>query len=129
MRSRQRIWTFIALGLAAIIIIAISVALGPVRKLGEFGRAESVKGYWASLQKFERQKGRYPKDQAEIAAFFHTTEDSEPVEYVPPRDGSGDAVILWWKDKTIFGVRVGITKSGVVVKQGSRTSQMHRTPR
>ena len=117
MRSRRRIWFLITLGLAAIIIAGIGVALGPVRKVGEFGRAESVKGYWASLQEFEKRKGRYPKDSAEIAAFFHTTAGSEPVEYVSPRDGSGDEVILWWKDKTIFGVRVGITKSGVIVKQ------------
>ena len=117
MRSRRRIWTIIALGLAAIIIVAIGVAVGPVRKVGEFGRAEAVKGYWASLQEFEKQKGRYPKDNAEIAAFFHTTADSEPVEYLPPGHGTADEVILWWKDKTVFGVRVGITKSGVIVKK------------
>jgi len=107
----------IALGLAAIIIAAIGVAVGPVRKIGEFGRAEAVKGYWASLQEFEKQKGRYPKDNAEITAFFRTRQDSESVEYVPPRDGSADDVILWWKDKTVFGVRVGITKSGPIVKK------------
>jgi hypothetical protein len=117
MRSRRRIRTLIALGLAAVVIAAIGVALGPVRKVGEFVRAESVKGYWASMQEFEKQKGRYPKDNAEIAAFFHTTAGSEPVEYVPPRDGNGDEVVLWWKDKTVFGVKVGITKSGVIVKQ------------
>jgi hypothetical protein len=98
-------------------VIAIGVVAGPVRKMGEFGRAEAVKGYWASLQEFEKQKGRYPKDNAEIAAFFHTVADSEPIEYVPPRDGSGDEVILWWKNKMIFGVRVGINKSGIIVKK------------
>ena len=117
MRSRRRIWSIIALGLAVIIIAAIGAAVGPVRKVSEFVRAEHVKGYWASLQEFEKQKGRYPKDNAEIAAFFHAAADSEPVEYVPPRDGSGDEVVLWWKDKTVFGVRVGITKSGLIVKQ------------
>jgi hypothetical protein len=117
MKSRRRIWTFIVLGLAVVILAAIGVALGPVRKISEFGRAESVKGYWAGLQEFEKQKGRYPKDNAEIGAFFHIAADSEPVEYVPPHEASGDEVILWWKDKTMFGVRVGITKSGLIVKQ------------
>jgi hypothetical protein len=101
----------------AIIIATIGVAVGSLRKLGQFGRAEAVKGYWASLQEFEKQNGRYPKDSTEIAAFFHTGGGSEPVEYVPPSDGGGDEVILWWKDKTIFGVRIGITKSGAIVKK------------
>jgi hypothetical protein len=118
MRQRRRIWTIIALGVAAVsVVVAIGVAVGPVRKVGELGRAEAVKGYWASLQEFEKQKGRYPNDNAEIAAFFHTAADSEPVEYVPPSGGTGDEVILWWKDKTVFGVRVGITKSGEIVKK------------
>ena len=117
MRSRWRLRTNVALGLMAIIIAMFGVAVGPLRKLGEFGRAEAVKGYWASLQAFEKQNGRYPKDSVEIAAFFHTAADSESVEYVPPRDGGADEVILWWKDKTIFGVRIGITKSGTIVKK------------
>jgi hypothetical protein len=117
MRSRRKILTVVALGVAAVIIAAVGVAIGPLRKLGEFGRAESVKGYWASLQEFEKQNGRYPKDTAEIAAFFHTATGSERVEYVPPGDNSADEAILWWKGKTMFGVKVGITKSGAIVKK------------
>jgi len=117
MRSRRKILTVVALGLAAVIIAAISVAIGPLRRVSEFGRAESVKGYWASLQEFEKQYGRYPKDTAEIAAFFHTATGSEPVEYVPPRDNGADEAILWWKDKTMFCVKVGVTRSGAIVKE------------
>jgi hypothetical protein len=117
MRRRTRTWTLVALVLAAIATVALLITIGPVRKLGEFGRAEAVKGYWASLQEFEKQKGRYPRDDAEIAAFFHTAPGSEPVEYVPPQQSSGDEVILWWKQKTMFGIQVGITKTGTIVKR------------
>lgn len=115
MNTRTKTWTIIGLALAA--VTALLIALGPVRKLGEFGRAEGVKGYWANLQDFEKQNGRYPRDDAEIAASFHITPGLEPVEYVPPSQSSGDAVILWWKEKTLFGVQVGITKSGTIVKR------------
>ena len=117
MITRRRIWTIIWLAIAAVAIATVLIAIGPVRKIGEFGRAEAVKGYWASLQDFEKQKGRYPRDDAEIAAFFHTAPGSEPVEYVPPQPSSGDEVILWWRQKTLFGVQVGITKSGTIVKR------------
>src|SRR5436190_19560429 len=117
MRTRRRTWTFIALALATIGVGAALIAGGPVRKIGEFGRAEAVKGYWASLQDFEKQNGRYPTNNVEIAEFFHTEPGSEPVEYVPPQTGSDDEVVLWWKQKTVFGVRVGITKSGAIVKR------------
>ena len=116
MRTAGRNWTLIWLGVAEVVIAAFLLAIGPVRKIGELGRAEAVKGYWASLQEFEKQNGRYPKDNAEIAAFFHTTPSSEPVEYVQPQEGKDD-VVLWWKKKTLFGVRVGITRSGTVVKR------------
>ena len=117
MRTRRRTWTFIALALAAIGLGAVLMAAGPVRKIGELGRAEAVKGYWASLQDFEKQNGRYPTNNAEIAQFFHTELGSEPVEYVPPQTRSDDDVVLWWKQKTIFRVQVGITKSGAIVKR------------
>jgi hypothetical protein len=112
-RFHKLIW----LAVAAVIIAAFLIAIGPVRKIGEFGIAEAVKGYWASLQDFEKQNGRYPTNNAEIGAFFHTTPGSEPVEYVPPQQGGSDDVVLWWKQKTLFGVQVGITRSGTVVKR------------
>jgi len=117
MSTRRKACTVIGLALAAVAIATLLIIIGPVRKIGEFGRAEAVKGYWASLQDFEKEKGRYPADDAEIAAFFHATPGSEPVEYMPPRQSSGDEVILWWKEKTLFGVQVGITKSGTIVKR------------
>ena len=117
MRAPTRTFAVVALLLAAVATAALLVTIGPVRKVGEFGRAEAVKGYWASLQEFEKQKGRYPRDDAEIAAFFHTAPGSEPVEYVPPQQSSPDEAVLWWKQKTMFGVQVGITKSGTIVKR------------
>src|SRR5262245_21222562 len=116
MSTRRRAWTIIGLALVAIAVATLLIIIGPVREIDEFGRAEEVKGYWANLQEFEKQKGRYPADSAEIAAFFHTTTGSEPVEYVLPHQ-SGDEVILWWKEKTLFGIQVGITKSGAIVKR------------
>jgi len=48
---------------------------------------------------------------------FHAAPGSEPVEYLPPQQSSGDEVILWWKWKTMLGVQVGITKAGTIVKR------------
>lgn len=107
----------LGMGLVSLLVMLAIITVGPLRKLGEFGRAESCKGYWASLQDFVKQKGHYPKDDAEIASFFQTAPEKEPVEYVAPRDGSTDEVVLWWKRKTMFGVRVGITESGTIVKR------------
>jgi hypothetical protein len=108
----------VVLVLAVIIIAAIwIIAIGQVRKLDEFAKVESVKGYWSSLQDFRKQYGRYPKDEAEIAAFFHTGVGAAPAAYVPPHDDSADEPILWWKDKTKSGVMVGITESGSIVRK------------
>ena len=80
------------LGVALIVIAAMSVR--PLERFGEFDRAESVKGYWASLQHFVEENGRYPKDDKEISAFFHTTSEKEPVNYIPPQDTNADEVVL-----------------------------------
>jgi hypothetical protein len=61
MRSPKRIWVFSAAVLAAVAVAAVFLAVGPLRKIAEFGRAEAVKGYWTSLQDFEKQSGRYPR--------------------------------------------------------------------
>jgi|SRR5688572_9146341 len=108
---------FVLVGLGILVVVLVVVIVGPLKRLGEFGRAEGCKGYWASLQDFVKQNGRYPKDDAEIAAFFHTLPGKESVEYVAPHDDSADEVVLWWKQKTMFGVRVGVTESGVIVKR------------
>lgn len=102
----------------------LSVALGcyaviVFKHLDEFSKAEGAKGHWVSIQDFVKANGRYPKDEAEIGAFFHETPEKmkqEPLEYVAPRDFNGDDVILWCRKKTIFGVRIGVTQSGSVVK-------------
>ena len=105
------------MGLIILLVVLVAIVVGPLRKLGEFGRAESCKGYWASLQDFVKEKGHYPKGDAEIASFFQIAPEKEPVEYVVPRDDSTDEVVLWWRQKTMFGVRVGITESGTIVKR------------
>jgi hypothetical protein len=104
-------------GLIVLAVVLVAVIVGPIKRVGEFGRAESVKGYWASLQDFVKQNGHYPKGDAEIAAFFHTAPEKEPVEYVAPHDDSADEVVLWWKQKTMFDVKVGVTESGMIVKR------------
>ena len=106
----------IIIGIALVVLIK-ALNAGPVRELEEFGCAGGCKGYWATLQNFVKQKGRYPKDKAEIGAFFHTVPGSDPVEYVAPEDEKTDEVVLWWKQKTKFGIRIGITESGVIVKK------------
>lgn len=106
-----------AVGLGVLAVVLVAIIVGPLKRLGEFGCAESVKGYWGTLQDFVKQNGHYPKDEAEIGAFFHVTPDKEPVQYVAPRYESADEVVLWWKQKTMFGVRVGITESGMIVKK------------
>jgi hypothetical protein len=108
----------VGLIIGVIALVALIIAInGPLRRLEEFGCAESCKGYWATLQDFVKQKGRYPKDEVEIGAFFHTPSGSDPVEYVAPQDDKADEVVLWWKQRTKFGVRIGITESGVIVKK------------
>ncbi len=105
------------LGLVLFAAVLIPFVVGLVSFVEEFGRAESVKGYWASLQEFVKQQGRYPKDEAEIGAFFQTVPGKDPVEYVAPHDASSDEVVLWWKQRTLFGVQVGVTESGRIVKK------------
>jgi hypothetical protein len=117
MRTRQKIITVIAIILALMIVGVFGVAIPQLGKLDEFSKVESVKGYWASLQDFQKQHGRYPKDEAEIAAFFHIGVGTAPAHYVPPHDDTADEPILWWKEKTRSGVTVGITEAGSIVKK------------
>jgi len=105
----------------AILIVALGCfAIIQFKQLTEFWNAEEAKGHWASIQNFVKVNGRYPKDEAEIGTFFHETPEElkqEPVEYIAPRDINGDQIILWCRNKTIFGVRIGVTESGTIVKQ------------
>jgi|GEM_PF-2524310 len=108
----------IGLGITVLVIAAIGIV--PLKRVTEFIYSEHVKGYWATLQEFVNKNGHYPKDDTEIGAFFHETPEQlkkEPVEYVAPHDTNTDEVVLWWKKKTVFGVRVGITESGNIVRQ------------
>ena len=117
MNARRRIVIAIALVLALMSIVAVFVAISQIRQFEEFGTAESVKGHWASLQDFRKEHGRYPRDEAEIAAYFQIAAGTAPVRYVPPHDENADEPILWWKEKTRSGVIVGITESGEIVKR------------
>ncbi len=101
-------------------IVFCCFAIVLFKRLDEFRKVEEAEGHWASIQNFVKVNGRYPKDEAEIGAFFHETPEElkqEPVEYLAPHDTNGDDVILWCKSKTIFGVRIGVTQSGTVVKR------------
>jgi hypothetical protein len=117
MKARRKFVIAVALVLALMGIVLVCVAIPQLRKLEEFGAAESVKGYWASLQDFQKKHGRYPRDEAEIAAFFQIAAETAPVRYEPPYDDSADEPILWWKEKTRSGVTVGITEAGEIVKR------------
>lgn len=105
----------------AILIVALgSYGVLVFKGIDEFSKAEGAKGHWVGIQEFVKANGRYPKDEAEIGAFFHETPEEikqEPVEYVAPHGSNDDEVILWCRNKTIFGVRIGVTQSGSVVKQ------------
>lgn len=108
------------IGLCMTVLVLSVISIIPLKKMTEFAYAEHVKGYWVSLQDFANKNGHYPKNDAEVGAFFHETSEQvkrEPVEYVAPQDTNADEVVLWWKTKTMFGVRVGITESGTIVKQ------------
>jgi hypothetical protein len=115
---KYRRLVLMALGILLLIFGCFAIIL--LNGIAEFRDAEEAKGHWVSIQNFVKANGRYPKDEAEIGTFFHETPDElkeEPVEYIAPHDPNGDEVILWCKNKTIFGVRIGIKKSGTVVKQ------------
>jgi hypothetical protein len=111
---------FLLIGLVISVLAIGGLLVVDLERLGEFERAEGVKGYWASLQEFVKQNGHYPKDDKEFGAFFHMTPEElkqAPVEYVALHDNNADEVVLWCKPRTIFGVRIGITESGEVVKK------------
>lgn len=107
-------------GLGIMIVALGCYGIFAFKSIDEFSKAEGAKGHWVGIQQFVKVNGRYPKDEAEVGAFFHETPEElkqEPVEYVAPHDLNGDDVILWCRKKTIFGVRIGVTQSGSIVKQ------------
>lgn len=109
-------WYKTSLVAAGVLLAASGLILGPYQRFIEFGMAETVKGYWASLNDFEKKNGRYPKDNAEINAFFRDDTAKAPVEYVPPSTTNANEVVLWYKGTTLLGARMGITRSGDMVK-------------
>ena len=118
--AKRSLRWLLSVGLGIVIVAMGGVVIAQLKHFNEFSQAEAVKGYWASLQDFEHKNGHYPKDDAEIGAFFHETQQEikqAPVIYVAPHDTNVDEVIFWHRDKTIFGVRIGITESGSIVKQ------------
>lgn len=123
-------WHQTALVSVGVLAGATGLILGPYKRFIEFGMAETVKGYWASLHDFEKRNGRYPKDNAEINAFFHDDTARTPVEYVPPSTTNAYEVILWHKGTTLLGAHIGITRSGEIVKHRSRKrgSSMRSVP-
>jgi hypothetical protein len=111
---------FLSIGLAISALAIGGLLILNLERFAEFDRAESVKGYWASLQEFVKQNGHYPKNDKEIGAFFHLTSEElkqAPVEYVIPHDTNADEVVLWCKPRTFLGVSVGITENGEVIKK------------
>ena len=107
------------IGLGILIVALGCVGIMAFKFYDEFSKAEGAEGHWVGIQDFVKANGRYPKDEAEIGAFFHETPEElkqEPVEYIAPHDFYGDEVILWFKKKTIFGVQIGVTQTGSIVK-------------
>ena|ERR1039457_3610918 len=110
----------VLIGLSVIVVVIGGISIVPLKRVNEFVYSEDVKGYWASLQDFVNKNGHYPTNDTEIGAFFKMSPkelQQASVEYLSPHDTNADEVVLWWKQKTIFGVRVGITESGIIVKQ------------
>jgi hypothetical protein len=110
----------ILIGLGILIVVLGCYGVLGFKSIDEFEKAEGAKGHWVGIQQFVKANGRYPTNEAEVGTFFHETPEElkqEPVEYVAPRDFNGDDVILWYRKKTIFGVRIGVTQTGSVVKQ------------
>jgi len=108
------------IGWAFTVILLGSISIVPLKRAGEFVYSEDIKGYWASLQDFAHKNGRYPTNDTETGIFFKISPEElqqAPVEYLAPHDTNADEVVFWWKQKTIFGVKIGITKSGMIVKQ------------
>ena len=110
----------VALGLGIALLVLGGISIYPLKRLSEFSCAETVKGYWASLQPFVQTNGRYPRDDAELGALFHETPvqlQNEPVVYLAPHDTNTDEIVLWLKHRSLFGAKIGITESGMIVKQ------------
>ena len=110
----------VLIGLGITVLVIGGICFAPLKRFTEFVYTEDVKGYWASLQDFVNKNERYPTNNTEIAAFFKMSPQElkkAPVEYLAPHDTNTDEVVLWWKHKTIFGVQVGITESGMIIKK------------
>jgi len=110
----------ILIGLGIMIIALGCFAIIFFKFLDEFNKSQEAQGHWAGIQQFVKANGRYPTNEVEVGAFFHESPEEvkqEPVEYVAPHDSNGDDVILWCRKKTIFGVRIGVTQTGSIVKQ------------
>jgi hypothetical protein len=107
-------------GLGILVVVLGCTGIIFLKFFSEFRAAEEAEGHWAGIQNFVKVNGRYPKDEAEIGVFFHETPEElkqEPVTYMVPHGMNDDEVILWCKNKTIFGVRIGVTESGTIVKK------------
>ena len=120
MKTHSKTLRRVALGLGIALLVLGGISIYPLKRLSEFSCAETVKGYWASLQPFVQTNDRYPRDDAELGALFHETPiqlQSEPVVYLAPHDTNTDEVVLWLKQRSLFGAKIGITESGVIIKQ------------
>ncbi|SRR5260221_232735 len=120
MKPSTKTLRLVLIGLGVTVLVIGGISIVPLKRVTEFVYSEDVKGYWASLQDFVNKNERYPTNGAEIGIFFKMSPkelQQAPVEYLAPHDTNADEVVLWWKQKTIFGVKVGITESGMVVKK------------
>lgn len=107
----------IGVGISVLLAVAALLAVHTWRDFQEFRIVEECKGYWLDVHKFQEETGRLPENEAELASFYATDLSNSPVYYVKPTDDKRDEVVIWWKEIPCCGKRIGVTESGMVVKQ------------
>lgn len=107
---------FCILVLALFSIVRFYIAPG----IQELCITEGIKGDWIGVQDYVKAKGRYPNDEKELYDYYKLTPTGEEPIYIKPQDDNEDEVILWSREKTLSGKRIGIRECGLVKIEGKQ---------
>lgn len=100
------------------VFLYLRLVVGP--GIQELSISESIKGDWKDIQKFVEARGQYPNNSDELDEFYSYTPNGDEATYIKPIDDDKDEVILWWKELSRSGKKIGIRESGVIVKEENR---------
>lgn len=103
-----------------IVVIALIALISFMRyfrsAIQEIKQAEFIKGEWVVVQEFVKDKGRYPDDHNELAAYFNYV-PSDEIVYLKPTNDAVEEIIFYWKEPLSSGERVCITEKGIADRE------------